>query len=191
MYDVMLFLANRDAQITRFLANLFPHAPLGWALLFFITRAGGSFIVWLLFIALLVVWRRKKEYLHVAYFAVSTALTAALTDLILKNIFARPRPYTSWPVPGSYCPADYSFPSGHAAFSFAAAAVCADLDRKHAALYFAAAVLISYSRLYLYCHYLGDVVAGAAIGYMVARIILFAGKRIRKKWGSPKGKSSK
>jgi undecaprenyl-diphosphatase len=71
-------------------------------------------------------------------------------------------------------PADFSFPSGHSASSFAAVF----------ALYFrgarlwkpalALAVLIAFSRLYLYVHYPSDVLAGiligAAIGWFCAHL---------------------
>ena len=62
-------------------------------------------------------------------------------------------------------PADYSFPSGHTAASFAAVA----------ALYFAGAkkwwkitlplaILMAFSRMYLYVHYPTDVLGGMIVG---------------------------
>lgn len=187
----MVFPAHLDAQATWSLVSLVPHVPLGWAAFLFVTRAGGSFVIWLLVLLVLIVWRRKKEYLHAVYFSVSAAVSAGLTDIILKNIFERPRPFTVWSVPSAFCPHDFSFPSGHATFSFAAATILADLDRKRAFLYYMLAILISYSRLYLYCHYLGDVAAGAFIGSLISLIVLRSGKRLTARQGSRPRKPSK
>ena len=72
-------------------------------------------------------------------------------------------------------PHDFSFPSGHTAASFAAVGT----------LYFAGekklwkpalvlAVLIAFSRLYLYVHYPSDIIGGIVVGLMAG----YAGKRI-------------
>ena len=63
-----------------------------------------------------------------------------------------------------------SFPSGHATAAFAVATVESDLHPHQAALWYLGAALISYSRVRLHRHSVGDVVAGAALGAGMARV---------------------
>ena len=61
-------------------------------------------------------------------------------------------------------PSDYSFPSGHAAVSFAAAAALGASHAKAWGWSLALAILLALSRLYLYVHYPTDILAGALVG---------------------------
>ena len=63
-----------------------------------------------------------------------------------------------------------SFPSGHATAAFAVATLESDLHPHQAALWYIGAALISYSRVRLHRHTVGDVVAGAALGAGTARV---------------------
>ncbi len=63
-----------------------------------------------------------------------------------------------------------SFPSGHATAAFAVATVESDLHPKQAPLWYLGAALISYSRVRLHRHTVGDVLAGAALGAGTARV---------------------
>jgi len=65
-----------------------------------------------------------------------------------------------------------SFPSGHATAAFAVATVESQWHPKEAPLWYLGATLISYSRVSLDRHYTQDVLAGAALGYVTARIEL-------------------
>ena len=65
-----------------------------------------------------------------------------------------------------------SFPSGHATAAFAVATVEGSLHPKQATLWYLGASLISYSRVRLHRHTIGDVVAGAALGIGAARVEL-------------------
>lgn len=65
-----------------------------------------------------------------------------------------------------------SFPSGHATAAFAVATVESQWHPKEAPLWFLGATLISASRVSLNRHYTQDVVAGAALGYVTARVEL-------------------
>ena len=61
-----------------------------------------------------------------------------------------------------------SFPSSHAANAFALAWVLTSRWRRAWPAFYALAVLVAFSRMYLNRHYLSDVVAGAALGAVVA-----------------------
>ena len=101
----------------------------------------------------------------------SLGLGALIGLVILKPLIGRERP--CWIDPSVRLlipvPQDFSFPSGHTSSSFAAA-VTILLNRKKgkvpvlglAALVLA--VLIGFSRMYLYVHFPTDVLAGALLG---------------------------
>lgn len=98
-------------------------------------------------------------------------------NLLLKLTVARERP--CW-INEAYTllieiPSDYSFPSGHTLASFIGATVLGLYNRRWGYVAFPVAVLIAFSRLYLYVHYPTDVLAsvllGIAIGYGVTYVI--------------------
>ena len=142
--------------------------------------ADGAWI-WILF-ALLFMIRKSTRKIGLAVI-LSLLLSFLTTNVILKPLVARPRPYVVNPsitllIPA---PADYSFPSGHTQASFAAATAISRFMKwpGRAALLLAAA--IAFSRLYLFVHFLGDVAGGAAIGYILGRIAyaIVSGMRYR------------
>ena len=73
---------------------------------------------------------------------------------------------------------DYSFPSGHTLASFEAAAVLLLQYRAKAIPALVLALLIAFSRLYLYVHYPTDVLAGALLGVAFAFLARFAVERM-------------
>jgi len=115
--------------------------------------------------------------------------TFVLNSLILKNIIARPRPFTESAELATFIeslemklPDSYSFPSGHTFSSFACATViCLSLKKKWPFIYIFSA-LVAFSRVFLCCHYITDVVAGAVIGTLVAFAIYYVMKYVFKKF---------
>lgn len=133
----------------------------------FVTHLGDKGFFWLALAAVLLVRRRTRR----AGLAVLLALALDLVccNLVIKPLIGRPRPFAVNPsVPLLISPpADPSFPSGHTASSFAAAAALCftgGTDRRLRRVALALAVLIAFSRLYLYVHWPTDVLAGAALG---------------------------
>ena len=95
--------------------------------------------------------------------------SADLIALGLKEAVGRPRPYVAHPDPPPLLHAgDGSFPSGHAATSFAGAALVSRYLPGGRPVLFGVAVAVAFSRLYVGVHYPSDVVAGAALGLLVA-----------------------
>lgn len=66
------------------------------------------------------------------------------------------------------CTKSYSLPSGHATNIFAAMVFLSFRYRRFAPAFIAFAGLVSYSRVYVGVHYPADIIAGAALGSLVA-----------------------
>ena len=66
----------------------------------------------------------------------------------------------------------WSFPSNHAANSFAAATVLSYFYERFKIASYSLAFLIALSRIYVGVHYPGDIIAGGMIGYTLAWTIL-------------------
>jgi undecaprenyl-diphosphatase len=112
----------------------------------------------------------------------TTLLTAGcvwitdLTTLALKALVERPRPVMTVPEADPLLGGTLgnSFPSGHAATSFAGLVILAFLIRRAIPFLVVLAVLISFSRIYIGVHYPLDVVGGAAIGSALAVALAYA-----------------
>lgn len=99
--------------------------------------------------------------------------TALVCNLILKPWVARIRPYDLLQFSILVPPlSDYSFPSGHTSASFAAATAIYAMHHKWGIIAYAFAVLMGFSRLYLGVHFPTDVLAGAVIGTVMAKLTL-------------------
>jgi membrane-associated phospholipid phosphatase len=100
--------------------------------------------------------------------ATASVLGAYALNTAVKLLVRRPRPALAGLPALTRTPTAISFPSAHAATSFAGARAYARLGLPRAALYALAAGL-STSRVYLGVHYPSDVLAGALLGTAVAR----------------------
>ncbi len=177
----MEYLINFDYHITAFIHSIIPHNIFFDYFFSFLSLRGNSILFWivLIVIAILLEERKhpgiqKKDIQFITTFLLSFLFTSLLVNVVLKNIFQRPRPLptTTYNLITTTCPSDYSFPSGHASSAFAAATVLAAFDKKRRWVYFTFAFLISFSRIYLGCHYFFDVLAGALIGWSISFVIL-------------------
>jgi membrane-associated phospholipid phosphatase len=76
-------------------------------------------------------------------------------------------------------PRSRSFPSGHSASAFAFASGVAASQPAAAVPLRGLAALVSYSRVHTGVHYPGDVLAGALLGVVLARVTTWAIQRLR------------
>jgi undecaprenyl-diphosphatase len=112
-----------------------------------------------------------------AFFGAGIALAV---NQIVSHIWDRPRPFVAHPATVDVLMAysrDASFPSDHAAAGFAIATVLWIVHRRWGALVLAAAVVMSYARVFVGLHYPGDVLAGAAVGVLVGWALMRWGQR--------------
>ena len=145
-----------------------------------ITALGEYGAVWILLCLLLLIRRDTRR--AGVMMAIALALDVLLCNVILKNLIARPRPFTLRPETALLIkpPSGFSFPSGHSAASFAGAGAMlfAKQRGRLAALVLAAAIALS--RIYLYVHYPSDVVCGALLGLLCGFLsVFFAGKWLK------------
>ena len=92
----------------------------------------------------------------------------AVGNVWLKELVMRPRPFvTHTDLTPLLDPGDrWSFPSGHALSSFAAATALFFFHKKTGLLAYLLAACIAFSRLYASVHYPTDVLAGAVLGIL-------------------------
>ncbi len=129
-----------------------------------VSALGNGGICWILLaLILLLIPRTRRMGLACAAALILMLVTG---NMILKPLVGRLRPFTvntavELLIPP---PADFSFPSGHTFASFAAAAAILKSSRRLGIPALILAVLIAFSRLYLYVHYPTDVLCGALLG---------------------------
>ena len=138
-----------------------------------ITFLGNDGIIWIISaLVLLAIPKYRKGGV-----ALSIGLLACLVigNLTLKPLVGRIRPYEL--VEGIEllisAPTDFSFPSGHTLSSVVSAAILTMTDKRFGYVAIPLALLIAFSRLYLYVHFLTDVLGGAVIGAVISIVIYF------------------
>lgn len=108
-----------------------------------------------------------------------------IAQFVLKPLFMRERPYMSLDPTLYYFAPDSgsSFPSAHTAVSFASAVCFFRINRKLVIPAYIAAVVVAFSRLYLFAHFPTDVLAGAAVGTITgtAALLIYKAAENRKK----------
>ncbi len=133
--------------------------------LFYTASALGDFgLLWVMAALLRALRRRPNDERAAVRAIVATALESVLVNAGVKSIFGRGRPVSELvhPLPFRQ-PLTSSFPSGHATAAFCAVVLLSDQDDIKP-LYFAAATVVSLSRIHTKIHHASDVVGGALIG---------------------------
>jgi len=146
----------------------------------YVTHLGDAGFLFVILTALLLSF--KKTRLCGAVCATALIFDFLAVNVVLKPLVARARPFTLRTdiLLLIARPMDYSFPSGHTAAAFAFASGIGAYSRKYQLWAYVIAAVIAFSRLYLYVHFLSDILAGMAIGLLcgyLARLVWRKGLR--------------
>ena len=152
-----------------------------------ITLLGDAGIFWMI-CAGVMLFTRKYRRIGIGM-AIAMAMGLLVCNIILKPAVARIRPYDMQEQLGVTINLliekqhDFSFPSGHTIASFEACTVILLGSKKLGIPAALLAILIAFSRLYLYVHYPTDVIVSiflgtlfGVIGYLVADKITISRK---------------
>ncbi len=154
------------------------HHRAGWLNPLFdgLTYAGRLGLLWIAIALVLSALYRRWGILVVTVIAVTFADWSARG---LKAIFDRERPSLRYaePEPLVKTAHDASFPSGHAATSFAAATILTFAFPRLGPALFLLASAVAFSRVYVGVHYPLDVVGGALLGVLIAFAIRYVARR--------------
>jgi undecaprenyl-diphosphatase len=141
----------------------------------FISLLGEEGICLILLGLLLFCFKKTRRQGFCMLFAI--ACGAVITNILLKNIVARPRPFANearafydwWQYIGAPHASKNSFPSGHTTSAMAAmTALFLTTNKKYSWTAFAFALLMGLSRMYLMVHYPTDVLGGLIAGALGA-----------------------
>lgn len=157
----------------------------------FITFFGGSEFVMPMAVLGLVLsfFKKTRKFGMSVLFAVLVG--TLLTNLVMKPLFARPRPYVyyadnplfmSWyEFAGAHIESDKSFPSGHTTAAFEiGVALFLVLNKKYSWIFPVFSALVGLSRIYLMVHYVTDVLGGVLVGTFAGIAGYFIMKAIMK-----------
>lgn len=142
----------------------------------------------------LLIWGGRRGRMAVAMLVIAVAITDQISSSFLKPLFGRVRPCNALP-PGSFrrivkATAAFSFPSAHAANSFAMATVVSWRFPLFAPFAFLIAAAVAYSRVYVGVHYPLDSIAGAILGLLTGRLSIWLVVALRRRWDAARARSA-
>ncbi len=171
--------ANFDYALLEFFHNL-NVGPLGDFfdfLLIAITKLGDDGIFLILLSLVLMVFKKTRK--------VGTAMLGAIiigalfTNISIKPIIARPRPYFDetgifhqwWLDAGAHTESEFSFPSGHTTSAMAAmTGLFFTTNKKVSWTAFIFAVVMGITRVYICVHYPSDILGGLLVGFLAGLV---------------------
>ena len=164
----------------------------GWffsPLLETITFFGNGGICLIIFSIFLIFFQKTRRFGTAMLLGIIVG--ALFTNLWLKVVVARPRPYSDetsimhqiWLTMGQHTESDKSFPSGHTTSAFACMTPLFFAKKKPVAIgAFVFALLMGISRIYIAVHYPTDVIAGIIVGFIAGCIGVLIASKLPEKW---------
>ncbi len=142
-----------------------------------LTLLGEGGALWI--VAGLLLTASKKYRKHGLCLLAALLAGLLICNIGLKNIVARPRPCWLETIDLLVnTPKDYSFPSGHTWSAVTGAWLVTSANRKFGWAAIPLAVLLAFSRLYLFVHFPSDILAGAVIGALLGLAAVALGRKL-------------
>ena len=171
--------ANFDYALLEFFhkLNVGPLGDFFDFLLIAITKLGDDGIFLILLSLVLMVFKKTRK--------VGTAMLGAIiigalfTNISIKPIIARPRPYFDetgifhqwWLDAGAHTESEFSFPSGHTTSAMAAmTGLFFTTNKKVSWTAFIFAVVMGITRVYICVHYPSDILGGLLVGFIAGLV---------------------
>ncbi len=142
-----------------------------------ITKLGDDGIFLILLSLVLIVFKKTRK---VGAAMLGAIIVGALfTNISIKPIIARPRPYIDeahifrqwWIDAGSHIESEFSFPSGHTTSAMATmTGLFFTTNKKVSWTAFIFAVVMGITRIYLCVHYPSDVLGGLVVGFIAGLV---------------------
>jgi len=150
---------------TDFLDKLFPY----------ITYLGSGGLLWIVTALVLLIKRKYRK--HGIVLSMSLIMCLIIGNIMLKPLIARIRPCDVNEAIQLLIkrPTDFSFPSGHTLSGVASTVVIFHMNRKIGIVAMILAILVAFSRLYLYVHYPSDILGGIIIGILIGGLAIRLG----------------
>ena len=176
---MLLTLQDTEFYILDFLQTM-ARSPF-WDKFFAFFTALGDPVMFICYAALLLVIRQTRRDGIMVTCGMLTGL--AIGNGLLKHLVRRSRP--CWLRPEVQLliknPTDYSFPSGHTMMITIVSIILIHNHPKLAYGLIPAALLLAYSRMYLYVHFPSDVLAGLLLGAAIGLLTCYLTPKVETK----------
>lgn len=140
------------------------HTPILDKIMTDISSLGNAGVIWIVLIGIQFCFPQYRK--SGMTMGMALIIDGIICNLVLKNMIARPRP--CWVDPNISLliatPKDFSFPSGHTAAAFAAVVPLMYYHRTEGMIVLVFALLMAFSRMYLFVHYPTDILGGILVG---------------------------
>lgn len=188
MLNLLTFTNSFDHTIAKWANDVFQSTnEILSPLLKLITNLGNMGFIFIMISLIMIFFKKIRKIGMIVLFSI--AIGFVFTNLILKNVVARPRPfihetsdyYLWWKEAGSMIESGYSFPSGYttAAMAFGLSLFLC-FKKKWSWVFLLIPLIMGFTRIYFVVHYTTDVLGAILVGGLSALISYFAIKYIVK-----------
>jgi undecaprenyl-diphosphatase len=160
-----------DTKISFWFSKQYHHKIIN-RIMMIVSKTGDLGLVWLVIITITTLLPNGRYASQRMLFAL--LLATFVGQIVLKSLVKRKRPtqrYTEIPILIDR-PRDSSFPSGHTTSSFACASVICFYTLPLGILALCFATLMGISRVYLFVHYISDIVYAMLLGISIGIIVM-------------------
>ena len=188
MLNLLTFTNSFDHTIAKWANDVFQSTnEILSQLLKLITNLGNMGFIFIMISLIMIFFKKIRKISMIVLFSI--AIGFVLTNLILKNVVTRPRPfidatsdyYLWWKEAGSMIESGYSFPSGHTTAAMAfwlSLFLC--FKKKWSWVFLLIPLIMGFTRIYFVVHYTTDVLGAILVGGLSALISYFVIKYIFK-----------